>query len=207
LASDAADAAGLEVASLAEASQQKLSGVLSSFATTNNPVDITAALLSNNRLFGEVLTAIEDDPAADMFVLDIPVAGRGYDVSSFAQDASSFAQRSGKPVAVVAWQEPVAHAFRAHGVPVYADEQQAMTALAALVQHGRFMQAGPPDTGAGAHIDIALPPGDATTLSELDSLQLLSGHGVSVVAHQLCKNAESAIQAWRNYGVPVVVKA
>src|SRR5690606_30442737 len=163
LASDAADAAGLEVASLAEASQQKLSGVLSSFATTNNPVDITAALLSNNRLFGEVLTAIEDDPAADMFVLDIPVAGRGYDVPSFAQDAASFADRSGKPVAVVAWQEPVAQAFRAHGVPVYADEQQAMAALAAMVQHARHMQAGSAQIAADAIVGVARPLDEAST--------------------------------------------
>lgn len=207
LASDAADAAGLQVASLADASQQKLSSVLSTFATTNNPVDITAALLSNNRLFGEVLAAIEDDPAADMFILDIPVAGRGYDVPSFADDAASFAQRSGKPVAVVAWQEPVAQAFRARGVPVYADEQQAMTALAALVQHSRFVQAGSAEMSLGASGDVELPQGAATTLSEFDSLTLLAGSGISVVVHQLCKDAESAISAWREYGVPVALKA
>ncbi|MYN14210.1 CoA-binding protein [Pusillimonas sp. TS35] len=207
LASDAADAAGLQVASLSDASQDKLSGVLSTFATTNNPVDITAALLSNNRLFGQVLTAIEDDPAADMFVLDIPVAGRGYDVPSFAQDAASFAQRSGKPVIVVAWQEPVAQEFRAHGVPVYADEQQAMAALAALVQHARFIQGGSHSNALGADPDVRLPAGASPTLSEFDSLSLLAGHGVSVIPHQLCKDVESAINAWREYGEPVVLKA
>src|SRR5690606_4194314 len=209
LASDAADAAGLEVASLAEASQQKLSGVLSTFATTNNPVDITAALLSNNRLFGEVLAAIEDDPAADMFVLDIPVAGRGYDVPSFAQDAASFARRSGKPVAVVAWQEPVAQAFRAQGVPVYADEQQAMAALSALVRHSRFMRTDTPETNPDTAANISLPSSAAaaSTLSELDSLSLLAEQGISVIPHKLCKNAESAISAWHEYGQPVVLKA
>src|SRR3546814_1830798 len=126
-----------------------------------------------------------------MFILDIPVAGRGYDVPSFADDAASFAQRSGKPVAVVAWQEPVAQAFRARGVPVYADEQQAMTALAALVQHSRFVQAGSAEMSLGASGDVELPQGAATTLSEFDSLTLLAGSGISVVVHQLCKDAES----------------
>src|SRR5690606_19955757 len=207
LASDAADAAGLEVASLAEASQQKLSGVLSTFATTNNPVDITAALLSNNRLFGEVLTASEGDPDADMFVLDIPVAGRGYDVPSFAQDAASFAKRSGKPVAVVAWQEPVAQAFRARGVPVYADEQQAMAALSALVRHARFVQAGSPRAGSAPSCGVTLPQDGASMLSEFDSLSLLAGHGVSVIPHELCKNVDAALTAWRQYGAPIVLKA
>ncbi|NYT86319.1 acetate--CoA ligase family protein [Pollutimonas harenae] len=207
LASDAADVAGLQIASLADTSQHRLSTVLSTFATTNNPIDITAALLSNNRLFGEVLTAIEDDPAADMFVLDIPVAGRGYDVPSFAQDAASFARRSGKPVAVVAWQEPVAQAFRAKGVPVYADEQQAMSALAAMVEHSRYMHADSSEIKPDAAIDVTLPPGGSGTLSELDSLSLLSEHGISVIPQQLCKDVESALDAWRQYGVPVVLKA
>src|SRR3546814_12520886 len=97
-----------------------------------------------------------------MFILDIPVAGRGYDVPSFADDAASFAQRSGKPVAVVAWQEPVAQAFRARGVPVYADEQQAITALSALVQNSRFVQAGSAGMSFGQSGDIELPHGAAT---------------------------------------------
>src|SRR5690606_18377904 len=207
LASDAADAAGLEVASLAEASQQQLSTVLSNFATTNNPVDITAALLSNNRLFGQVLSAIEGDPAADMFVMDIPVAGRGYDVPSFAQDAASFAKRSGKPVAVVAWQEPVAQEFRARGVPVYADEQQAMAALSALVRHSRFVRTGAPQVRTRSPCDVLLPQGSASILSEFDSLSLLAQHGVSVVPHQLCKNVKAAVAAWRRYNAPIALKA
>lgn len=207
LASDAADASGLQVASLADSTQRQLSTVLSNFATTNNPVDITAALLSNNRLFGEVLAAIEGDPAADMFVMDIPVAGRGYDVPSFAQDAASFAKRSGKPVAVVAWQEPVAQAFRARGVPVYADEQQAMAALSALVRHARFVQAGSPQAGSAPSCGVTLPQDGASMLSEFDSLSLLAGHGVSVVPHELCKDVDAALAAWRQYGAPIVLKA
>src|SRR3546814_3217434 len=107
-----------------------------------------------------------------MFILDIPVAGRGYDVPSFADDAASFAQRSGKPVAVVAWQEPVAQAFRARGVPVYADAQQAMTALAALVHHPRFVQAGSAEMSLGASGDVELPQGAA----DRKSTRLNSSH-------------------------------
>lgn len=223
LASDAADEHGLQVAPLSAGTQKKLSGFLSDFATTNNPVDITAALLSNNRLFGDVLGALSDDPAADMFVVDIPVAGRGYDVASFAQDTAKFAQTSGKPVAVVAWQTPVAQAFRAKGVPVYDDEQQAMAALAALTRYGRRTVAA--DAAGGASeireafsastasdsergVSPKCVPTTATgTLSEHQSLLLLKENGIPVVPHALVKDADEAVHYWQSLGVPVVLKA
>ena len=74
-----------------------LGKVLPSFATTTNPVDITAALLTNSGLFGQILPVIAKDPAADAFLIGIPVAGQGYDVESFASDTSVFARRTGKP--------------------------------------------------------------------------------------------------------------
>ena len=37
-----------------------------------NPVDITAALLTNSRLFGEILPVIANDPSADAFLVGVP---------------------------------------------------------------------------------------------------------------------------------------
>lgn len=205
LASDAADVHGLEIAPLEENTKAQLATFLSDFATTDNPVDITAALLSNNRLFGDVLSVIGNDPAADMFVVDIPVAGRGYDVASFAQDTAAFARAAEKPVALVAWQEPVARAFRARGLPVYDDEQQAMSALAALARLQEITKrpavVWPESTAA------ELPSSTSTILSEADSLELLGRQGIGVVRHELCRDADAAVSAWRQFGVPVAVKA
>jgi acyl-CoA synthetase (NDP forming) len=142
LACDAAVEHGLEIAQLREETQAELARRLPGFATTSNPVDITAALLSNNGLFGHVLPIIGQDPAADMFLIDIPVAGRGYDVQTFAADTAAFARAAEKPVAVVAWQDAVAAAFRDAGLAVYADEQHAIGALAGLARLAR-LHAGP----------------------------------------------------------------
>ncbi|MCD8504941.1 MAG: acetate--CoA ligase family protein [Burkholderiaceae bacterium] len=207
LASDAADEEGLEVATLSDATQNRLSGFLSEFATRHNPIDITAALLSNNRLFGEVLTAIADDPAADLFLIDIPVAGRGYDVVSFARDAANFASQSGKPVAVVAWQELVAREFRALGVPVFDDEQQAMAAFAALLRHSRYA-----DQDKGGSDAMTIPGASLANLgegvlSEANSLGILAQNSVPVVPHKIVSNAREAIEAWESFGQPVVLKA
>lgn len=208
LASDAAAEHGLEIAPLAPATQQALADRLPGYATTVNPVDITAALLSNNGLFGQVLPVIGADPAADMFLLDIPVAGRGYDVDSFATDAASFARAASKPVVVVAWQDNVAATFRAHGLPVYADEIQAMDALSALLRLRRLRERDGVIRAPQAAL-AADPAPDAAGgfLSEAASLALLADNGLAVIEHAVCRTADEAVAAWRRIGAPVALKA
>lgn len=208
LASDAAAERGLEIAPLAPATQQALADRLPGYATTVNPVDITAALLSNNGLFGQVLPVIGADPAADMFLLDIPVAGRGYDVDSFATDAAGFARAASKPVVVVAWQDNVAATFRAHGLPVYADEIQAMDALSALLRLRRLRERDGVILAPQAAL-AADPAPDAAGgfLSEAASLALLADNGVAVIEHAVCRTANEAVAAWRRIGAPVALKA
>ena len=208
LASDAAAERGLEIAPLAPATQQALADRLPGYATTVNPVDITAALLSNNGLFGQVLPVIGTDPAADMFLLDIPVAGRGYDVDSFATDAAGFARAASKPVVVVAWQDNVAATFRAHGLPVYADEIQAMDALSALLRLRRLRERDGVILAPQAAL-AADPAPDAAGgfLSEAASLALLADNGLAVIEHAVCRTADEAVAAWRRIGAPVALKA
>lgn len=208
LASDAAAERGLEIAPLAPATQQALADRLPGYATTVNPVDITAALLSNNGLFGQVLPVIGADPAADMFLLDIPVAGRGYDVDSFAMDAAGFARAASKPVVVVAWQDNVAATFRAHGLPVYADEIQAMDALSALLRLRRLRERDGVILAPQAAL-AADPAPDAAGgfLSEAASLALLADNGLAVIEHAVCRTADEAVAAWRRIGAPVALKA
>jgi acyl-CoA synthetase (NDP forming) len=99
MAADLADELGLPLAVFAEATRRDLAAVLPGFATSSNPIDITAALLSNSRLFSAILPIVAKDPAADLFLIAIPVAGQGYDVEAFARDTADFAVATGKPVA------------------------------------------------------------------------------------------------------------
>lgn len=219
LAADAAATFGLEIGPLQSDTRERLAERLADFASTENPIDITAALLTNSRLFGQVLNVIGDDPNADMFLIDIPVAGRGYDVAAFAEDASRFARDSGKPVAVVAWQASVAAAFRAQGVPVFEDERQAACALAAVAQAGewkrRIAAVAAAQYEAPACADDILAslegrnsgPDGKSFLSEHQSLALLSGCGFPVVGYELCRNLPAAIEAANRLGWPCVLKA
>lgn len=206
LACDAAARHDLPLPSLANETQKELEKVLASFATTNNPIDITAALLSNNRLFAEVLGIVGKDEQADVFVLDIPVAGRGYDVDAFAQDAKDFTEQFKKPVVLVAWQKAVAKTFRDHGIPVYDDELQAMRLISLITNYAAALQQPATDW----QVNVSTRPqstGATRTLSEKESLDMLAQIDLPIVEHQLVENEAQALAAWQKIGAPSVIKA
>ena len=108
MAADAATSVGMPMAKLAEDTRAELGKILPGFATTTNPVDITAALLSNSGLFSQILPVLARDAAADAFLIGIPVAGQGYDVEAFARDSADFAKATGKPLVAAIPQPNIA---------------------------------------------------------------------------------------------------
>jgi acyl-CoA synthetase (NDP forming) len=206
LTADAATAIAMPMAKLAPETDKKLKGILPSFATTTNPIDLTAALLSNGRLFGDILPVIAEDSAADAFLIGIPVAGPGYDVEAFARDSAAFGRQTGKPLVIAATQRSVADQFASEGLTVFPTETEAVTALHQFLAHRELMArtlarkatrvaAGPPFRSAGT-----------TMLNEADSLALLAARGIPVVPHRLCRSRTEAVAAFESIGGPVVVK-
>src|ERR1700690_3350953 len=139
LTADAATAVGMPMAKLSPETDKKLKGILPSFATTVNPINLTAALLSNSRLFGDILPVIAEDPAADAFLIGVPVAGPGYDVEAFARDAATFGKQTGKPLVIAATQKSVANQFASEGSSVFPTETEAVTALHQFLAHRELM--------------------------------------------------------------------
>ena len=205
MAADLSEDLGLPLARVAPQTQAAVAARLPGFATTTNPIDITAALLQNSGLFGDVLPLLAKDPAADLFFINIPVAGAGYDVERFARDAAAFASSTGKPVAIAATQASIADAFRAAGLVTFADEEEALGAMAQVASHAALMRKQraqwPEDPPA------TLPPGKDRFLNEAQSLALLADHGLPVVPHCVCQSAAQAQAALRDLGAPVAVKA
>ncbi|MDD2547057.1 MAG: acetate--CoA ligase family protein [Burkholderiaceae bacterium] len=205
MGADAAEDTGLVLAELSPPTVAAVAAKLPGFATAQNPIDVTAALLSNSGLFGDVLPAVARDPAADLFFLNIPVAGAGYDVDTFARDAAAFEAATGKPVAVAAWQENVAAAFQAHGIATFANEGDAIGVLAQVAHHTALMRK--PRAAWPPLPNVSLPAGAQGFLNEVQSLELLARHGIPVVPLQLCTTAEAARAAFDALGGPAVVKA
>jgi len=204
---DAATSVGMPMAELSPETDTKLKSILPSFATTTNPIDLTAALLSNSALFGDILPVLAEDPAADAFLIGVPVAGPGYDVEAFARDAAAFGQQTGKPLVVAATQPSVAKQFAAQGTSVFPTEVEAVTALHQFLAH-RELMAKAAARGAGGGPSAPARPASAKTemLNEADSLALLAARGIAVVPHRLCRSFAEAEAAFDAIGGPVVVK-
>ena len=204
MAADSAPGLGIELALLSDATVTTLAAFLPPFATAINPIDITAALMTDSRLFGRILSVLAGEVEADLYLLAIPVAGVGYDVPRFARDAADFMARTGKAVAVAAPQESVAALFRAAGVPAFANQTEALRALAQLARHAELMR-----QSTAAHREpgsIAVPGGAAPFLDEAESLSWLSAHGMPTVPHRLCRTVQEALEAQREFGGPVAIK-
>ena len=187
LSADAAQDHGLPLAEFSADTVESLTGILPSFATKVNPVDITAALLTDSSLFGRVLPALGADPGVDACLIGIPVSGSGYDVPRFAADAAAFAQSDDKPVVVSTPQPPVAEQFRKAGLVVFEEESSAIAALAQLLHHAELMQTArsmPPSLAwTPAPPDGASPQTIRRDLNEMAEARLIARvHGGAIVA-------------------------
>ncbi|BAT61350.1 CoA binding domain protein [Variibacter gotjawalensis] len=207
LSADAASNAGMPMAKLALATREGLGKILPSFATTTNPIDITAALLSNSGLFSDILPVIAKDAAADAFLIGVPVAGQGYDVPRFARDSAAFAAETGKPLVVAAPQPSVAQAFAEQGLATFATESAAIRALDGYLGQNelaaRLAASGARSTYRAAESAAQ----EGVTLNEAESLAIAEKAGIPVAKYRLCQSAAECVEAWRAIGGPVAVKA
>jgi acetate---CoA ligase (ADP-forming) len=205
MAADAASSVGMPMAKLAQGTRDELDKILPGFATTTNPIDITAALLSNSALFSQILPVLARDDAADAFLIGIPVAGQGYDVDAFARDSADFAKATGKPLVAAIPQPNIAAHFRARDLPAFPTEYEAVAALNQFLSHGELIAAAKARALSGPSAP-AVSSAAPVMLNEADSLKLLAGAGVPVVKFQLCQSADEATAALAVLGGPVAVK-
>jgi acetate---CoA ligase (ADP-forming) len=204
---DTAERLGLPMAELDRDTLQSLARIMPGFATAQNPVDLTASLLTDGSMFARTLDVLAADPQGDMFMIGVPVAGEGYDIAGMANDTTNFLRTTGKPVAVSAPQASVRAAFRAAGVPVFGHETDALAALRQVSGHALLQARAAQRDSLAPVAAIAVSPGTTPLLSEAESLALLARAGIPVVPHRLCSTAREAVDAWRELGPQVVVKA
>ncbi|HAN72067.1 MAG TPA: CoA-binding protein [Actinobacteria bacterium] len=204
LGADAAADNDLELSTFAGETTEALATVLPAFATKANPVDITAALLTDSSLFSKVLPILAGDPEVDAAFIGIPVSGKGYDFPRFAADTAEFARRDNKPVVVAVPQETVAAEFRARGLVVFDDEATALTALGQYLHHRDLMA----NALANGPLHTRRPvSGQTEVLSEAAALSVLRDAGIPTVEVAVCSTAEEARAAFERFGdVPVAVK-
>ena len=183
----------------------KLAGILPSYASVSNPIDMTSVLRTESELFGQVLDVVVQPEVADLFVIGFPASGPGYDVAGLVRMTNDIFTERALPVAVAIPQASIARHFHAAGIPTFSSETEALKALLQLALHTDLMSRQPGAVSPGP--TITPYPGDSRFLSEAQSLQFLVEQGLPVVAHEVCDSQESACEAMQRLAVPVVLKA
>lgn len=181
LSADAIERYGMQLAQFSPETEESIRQVLPDFAASRNPIDITAALLTDSGLFGKVLPRAGEDAEVDILLIGIPVSGKAYDFERFAQDTADFIRAYGKPVVLAAPQKDVRDAFARHGVPTFETEDSAIRALAQYTDHLALMQ-----RARGGAMKPVQSGGAGATLDEDASLQLIAKKGVAVPKRQIC---------------------
>ncbi len=205
MAADAAEKHGLTLAQFDDATRAELRAALPDFGSSGNPIDLTAALLTNNRMFSDILPVLARRDATDAVFVSLSASGAGYDVPQFVRDCADYVKQTGRPLAVAAPLDSTAQAFRDAGLAAFAHDIDAVSALGQFVHHGELMQR--PTPKAAAFPPVSLPVGTNRFLSEADSLGLLAEHGFPAVPFRLCRTAKEALAAFEALGKPVAVKA
>jgi acyl-CoA synthetase (NDP forming) len=203
--SDALSAAGLDVPVLSPETQARVAEVLPSFATVDNPVDITGAATVGA---ADALERIADDPAIGTLVLATTIAR----VARLEADRPALERvvaGAGKPVLVYSYTEPAPASralLRDMGLPVYTGLRGTARAAAALA---RAASAPPPepvdDHGAREAIDLLVAGGEGPR-REHEVKGALRRMGVTVPNGTLCVDADAAHAAALALGAPVAVK-
>src|SRR5690606_5372638 len=90
MSADLADTLALPLADLSAATQSGVAAALASYATSTNPIDLTATLMSNSALLKDVFDTLKQDDEAQTLLVSLPVAGEGYDLDLMAEHIAAF---------------------------------------------------------------------------------------------------------------------
>jgi acetate---CoA ligase (ADP-forming) len=217
LCADACEGAGLQLPTLTEATKATLAELLPGEASLGNPIDLLGSALPAT--YEKAIGPIVADPNIDALIAIFvpPVVAGANDVGAAMRRAVEQAD-AGKPV--------IAAVVSAEGIPPVLCEpdspvvplpypESAARALALAASHAEWL-ARPEGTpiepdGIDAErarriVAAALAENDDAWLAPDAARSLLEAYGVPVVGERLAGNADEAVAAAFELGLPVVVK-
>lgn len=212
LVADRAEASGVSLPVLAEATQERLAGFLSAFGTARNPLDVTGAASANPGLFRDAVSALADDPAVGVVaaIHVHPTEERGAVMKERLRIHAPALRHADVPVILldqtIATIEPTTvRNLDELGIPL------AMTGLDHVVEAvghaARWSQWLREERLPLGHDMDALEVADTGgAWNEVESLALLVEHGMPVVPHARINTADEAVKAAAGLGFPVAVK-
>jgi len=204
LMSDAAEAEGVEMPAMPQATQDRLRAVLP-FAAFRNPLDCTAHLVNDHSLLNTFLGAMMEEGDYDAIVTFFAQIA-GTEPFGTALHDTLAALRARWPdrlqVLVAVVDAARQRRYAEIGVPVFEDASRAVAAVGAMIRLGAAFAAqdsAPPPLPTPA----SMPNGP---LTEAAAKALLADHGIPCAPEQLCPDADAALRAAEGMGYPVVMK-
>ncbi len=203
LAADAVEAHGLELSALEPRSKEALAEIVPAFGAIDNPVDITATVLSDPSLFDRSLDVLIADETVDIIVAAFCVMA-GPDVEKAVNALSRAAEKGGKPILVARTGAD----FLAPTPPRPARGRTARVPDAGPrpARRRRPLGGQPPRTLPDAPRPGAVS-GPAAGVTEPELKSLLADAGIAVPKGRIAKDAADAAAAVTEVGGTAVLKA
>lgn len=212
VAADAIEALGLPMATLADATLERMRRVLPAAASVHNPVDMLAS--AGPREYAECLGALLDDASVGGVLVILPPPPM-HSAESVADALVPIIHASPKPVVVALMGENLirraSEIFRAARIPDYRFPERAASALATLVRRAATVAAPSqvPMPLDGIRADEArdvLDAAPAGFLSQDAVARVLGAYGIDVPRIMLAPTPDAAVALAAQMGFPVALK-
>ena len=205
LATDALEAQGLELAELAPESLAELRNIIPSYGNANNPVDVTAAVMSSPDLFEKCLDILAHDKGVDSIIACFAVLV-GADVERIAAALGGVSKIRKIPIAVARTGSknlaPNAQAiFRSLNIPVFPTPDRAVAALRILNDSGRIIER------ISVKTSSELFPTPSSTATEVEMKALWKKVGIPVPLSVVVSEEKEIQAAIKFVGGRAVLKA
>lgn len=194
---------GLDVAPLDDQSQAAIKNLVP-FAGTRNPIDITGQVVADIGLFEKTIETVAACDHASVVAFHGAIGRSPVPGGKLLSAWSGFRARHPDKVVAIAGASTreLDEAYSANGCLTFQDPGRAVRAIAAL-HRLRAAFDRPKRPFASVTSQQSLPK---RTLTEVESLAVLTAAGVPAVPHRLSSNADEAVNAARDIGYPVALK-
>ncbi len=201
-------AARLRLVQFSPALTQKLEHQLPPWGSTQNPLDLSKGVLEDPLRLSRILMDLQKAPEVDLILVGAgsmtPKQGR-----DFAEAVSLAHQMGPKPVAACClsrWKplEEMVARLNAAGVPLFSSPRRVADALGGLWDMDR------PHRPPAASCPVGKQPlmdSLPEKLSERDAFALVDHYGLAAVEQRFCRTMAEALEASRELGFPLALKA
>lgn len=214
---DRCEAYGLKINPLKINVQEEIKRNIPPFASTSNPIDLTAAAaVSNPELYLEPLRVLANDPDTDIIIFtEFPMRWKADD--PLLKEFMDLCRNSNKFILITTFPlegmsiPASASELERNGIPVIPGNLNPIRALAKLVKYSDkyrkakqgTIQKVPEIKGEIELADLLLP---GTKLSESQASDILNSYGIPTTTRVISTSEKEAIRYANEIGYPVVLK-